>query len=41
MPLTDLVLAEAYDWTLEQHGDVKDMLGEDYAESLVAAMSAL
>ncbi|KAG9014350.1 exosome non-catalytic core subunit rrp4 [Tulasnella sp. JGI-2019a] len=38
--LTDSVLAAAYDWTLEQQGDVKDMLGEDYSESLVAAMAA-
>ncbi|KAG8847142.1 exosome non-catalytic core subunit rrp4 [Tulasnella sp. 330] len=40
MPFTDSILVEAYDWTLEQQGDVRDMIGEDYAESLVAAMSA-
>jgi len=41
VPLTDTVLAEAYDWTMEhQQGDVKDILGEDYAEALVTAMTA-
>lgn len=40
VPLTDVVLAEAYDWTIEQQGDVKTMLGEEYADALVTAINA-
>lgn len=40
VPLTDSILLNAYEWAVEQEGDVKDLLQEDVSESLVAAISA-
>lgn len=42
VPLTDTVLAEAYEWVVEQESDcgVKDLLREDVAEALVLAVTA-
>jgi len=40
IPLTDTVLLEAYEWSLEQEGDVKDLLQEDLGDALVATILA-
>jgi len=37
VPLTDTILLEAYDWTMEQEG-VNDLLQEDFGAALVAAV---
>ena len=39
LPLTDLILLEAYEWTIEQEVEVKDILREDVAEALVTAVA--
>ncbi|KAJ3571036.1 hypothetical protein NP233_g4018 [Leucocoprinus birnbaumii] len=38
VPLTDTVLTEAYDWTVDQQGGVKDLLTEDFGDALVASL---
>ncbi|KAF8629047.1 hypothetical protein AX15_003547 [Amanita polypyramis BW_CC] len=38
VPLSDTVLLEAYDWIMEQEGDVNDILREDLGAGLVAAV---
>ncbi|TFK28642.1 exosome complex exonuclease rrp4 [Coprinopsis marcescibilis] len=38
IPLTDTLLLEAYEWTMEQDSDVKTLLQEDYGDALVAAV---
>ncbi|KAI0064062.1 hypothetical protein BV25DRAFT_1801041 [Artomyces pyxidatus] len=40
VPLTDVVLLEAYEWAIEQEVDVKDLLQEDVSDALVAAVTA-
>ncbi|KIK68168.1 hypothetical protein GYMLUDRAFT_155664 [Collybiopsis luxurians FD-317 M1] len=40
IPLTDTILLDAYEWSLEQEGDVKDLLQEDAGEALVASILA-
>lgn len=42
VPLTDTVLAEAYEWAIEQGSEygVKDLLKDDVAEALVLAVTA-
>lgn len=40
IPLTDSVLLDAYEWSLEQEGDVKDLLQEDLGDALVATILA-
>ena len=40
IPLTDAVLLDAYEWSLEQEGDVKDLLQEDVGDALVATILA-
>ncbi|KAF9075821.1 hypothetical protein BDP27DRAFT_1211456 [Rhodocollybia butyracea] len=40
IPLTDTVLLDAYEWSLEQEGDVKDLLQEDAGDALVATILA-
>lgn len=42
VPLTDTILAEAYEWTIEQEAEynIKDLLREDAAEALVLAVTA-
>ena len=42
VPITDTVLADAYEWALEQGQDcgVKELLREDYAEAMVLAVTA-
>jgi hypothetical protein len=39
VPITDTLLVEAYEWALDQECDVKDLLQEETAEALVAAMT--
>ncbi|KAJ7600650.1 exosome complex exonuclease rrp4 [Mycena floridula] len=36
VPLTDLALLEAYEWSVEYHSDVKDLLNEDVGDALVS-----
>ncbi|KAF8518947.1 exosome complex exonuclease rrp4 [Hysterangium stoloniferum] len=38
VPITDTILVEAYEWAVDQECDVKDLLQEDIAEALVAAV---
>jgi exosome complex component RRP4 len=40
VPLTDSLLVEAYEWSLEHVGEGKDVLQEDIGEALVSAVTA-
>lgn len=40
VPLTDTLLLEAYEWSVEQEGDTKDLLQEDVGDALVATITA-
>lgn len=42
LPITDAVLADAYEWSVEQASEctVQDILREDNAEALVYAVTA-
>jgi len=40
IPLTDTLLLEAYEWAVEQEGDVRDLLQEDIGDALVATITA-
>jgi exosome complex component RRP4 len=40
VPLTDTILLEAYDWTMEQEGGVYELHQEDFGAALVAAVAA-
>ncbi|KAH9943816.1 exosome complex exonuclease rrp4 [Amylocystis lapponica] len=40
IPLTDSLLVEAYEWAVEQEGDVKELLQEDIGDALVATITA-
>lgn len=40
VPLTDTILLEAYDWTMEQEGGVNELYQEDFGAALVAAVAA-
>lgn len=40
VPLTDTILLEAYDWTMEQEGGVNELHQEDFGAALVAAVAA-
>jgi exosome complex component RRP4 len=39
VPMTDVVLVEAYDWVVEHNCTVKDLLREDIAEAMIAAVT--
>jgi exosome complex component RRP4 len=39
VPLTDTLLLEAYEWSVEHEGDVKDLLQEDIGDALVATIT--
>ncbi|KAI0721003.1 exosome complex exonuclease rrp4 [Cerioporus squamosus] len=38
VPLTDAVLLEAYEWAVDQENSVKDLLGDETGENLVASI---
>lgn len=40
VPLTDNLLIEAYDWAIDQDGDVKGLTQDEVAEALVAAVTS-
>ncbi|KAF8235637.1 hypothetical protein L208DRAFT_1358529 [Tricholoma matsutake] len=40
VPLTDTLLLEAYEWTVDQEGYVKDVLQEDVGDALVTTITA-
>lgn len=42
VPMTDTVLADAYEWAVEQGAEcsIRDLLGDDNAEALVMAVTA-
>ncbi|RDB15864.1 Exosome complex component rrp4 [Hypsizygus marmoreus] len=40
VPLSDTLLLEAYEWTVDQEGGVKDLLQEDVGDALVATVTA-
>ncbi|KAG6907891.1 hypothetical protein DXG01_006998 [Tephrocybe rancida] len=40
VPLTDMLLLDAYEWTVEQDGGAKDLLQEDVGDVLVATVTA-
>lgn len=40
VPLTDVVLLDAYEWAVEQECTVKDLLREDVAEALALAVTS-
>ena len=39
MPITDAIVLEAYDWAVEQDADIKDLLLEDVADTLIVAVT--
>lgn len=41
VPLTDTLLLEAYEWTVDQAGGAKDLLLEDVGDALVASMTVM
>ncbi|SJL03371.1 related to Exosome complex component rrp4 [Armillaria ostoyae] len=41
IPLSDIILLKAYEWVLEQEGDVKDLLQEDIGDALVASITSV
>jgi exosome complex component RRP4 len=40
MPITDAIVLEAYEWAVEQDTDIQDLLLEDVADALIAAVIA-
>ncbi len=38
MPLTDVVLLDAYEWVVDHEHQAKDLLQEDVGDALVNAM---
>jgi exosome complex component RRP4 len=40
VPLTDTVLLEAYEWTIEHEENVTDLQKEDFGDALVASISS-
>jgi exosome complex component RRP4 len=40
VPLSDTLLLDAYDWLLEQDGDAKDLMQDEFGDALVAAILA-
>jgi len=39
LPITDTIILEAYEWAVEQDSDVKDLLLEDVADAMIAAVT--
>lgn len=40
VPLTDTVLLEMYEWTIEHEGSVTDLLKEEFGDAMVASISS-
>jgi len=40
IPLTDALLLEAYEWTVDQEGYAKEILQEDVGDALVTTITA-
>ncbi|KAF9054642.1 hypothetical protein BJ165DRAFT_1337319 [Panaeolus papilionaceus] len=40
IPLTDAILLDAYEWTVEQEGGAKNLLQEDVGDALIAFLAA-
>ena len=40
VPLSDTVLLEAYEWTLEQEGGAVNLLQEDFGDALVSSLTS-
>ena len=39
MPITDTIVLEAYEWVVEQDSNVRDLLLEDVADAMIAAVT--
>ena len=39
LPIADTIILEAYEWAVEQDSDVKDLLLEDVADAMIAAVT--
>jgi exosome complex component RRP4 len=39
IPLTDALILEAYEWAIDQEGNVADLLQSDVGDSLVTAVT--
>ncbi|TFK39453.1 hypothetical protein BDQ12DRAFT_603522 [Crucibulum laeve] len=39
IPMSDMLLLEAYEWTVDQEGNAKDLLQEDFGEALIASIN--
>jgi exosome complex component RRP4 len=39
VPITDAIVLEAYEWAVEQDSDIQDLLSEDVADNLIAAVT--
>lgn len=39
LPITDAIILEAYEWAVERDSDVKDLLLEEVADAMIAAVS--
>lgn len=39
-PITDTIVLEAYEWAVEHDSDVKDLLLEDVADAMIAAVTS-
>jgi exosome complex component RRP4 len=39
LPITDTVVLEAYEWVVEQDSNVRDLLLEDVADAMIAAVT--
>lgn len=40
IPLTDTLLLDAYEWAVEQEGDVKELLQADTGDAMIATIAA-
>ena len=40
VPINDILLLEAYEWAVEQQCSIKDLLQDEMAEIMLAAVSA-
>ena len=40
LPLSDVILLEAYEWAVENHVEVKDLMQPDVCEALIVIVGA-